>query len=63
MLLFMLFFFFPPQDDSTPLHIAAEKGHLDVVIVLLSYNADGTIKDKVPYLVLCAGCTCMQYMH
>ena len=61
MLLFILFF--PPQDDCTALHIAAEKGHLDVVIVLLSHNADGTIKDKVPYLVLCAGCTCMQYMH
>ena len=32
---------------STPLHQAAEKRHYDVVAVLLSYNADGTIKDQV----------------
>ena len=31
----------------TPLHQAAEKGHYDIVAVLLSYNANGTIKDQV----------------
>ena len=33
--------------STTPLHRAAEKGHYDIVAVLLSYNADGTIKDQV----------------
>ena len=50
--------YFPPQNGSTPLHIAAEKGHLDAITVLLSHNADGTIKDKVLYLV-----SCIKYTH
>ena len=33
--------------STTPLHQAVEKCHYDVVAVLLSYNADGTIKDQV----------------
>ena len=33
--------------STTPLHQAAEEGHYDIVAVLLSYNADGTIKDEV----------------
>ena len=32
---------------TTPLHQAAEKGHYDVVAVLLLYNADGTMTDRV----------------
>ena len=35
------------QYGSTPLHKAAEKGQYDVVAVLLSYSADGTLQDKV----------------
>ena len=35
--------------------------------VLLSHNADGTIKDKILYLhvhvILCTGCICLQYMQ
>eukprot|EP00731_Ephydatia_muelleri_P024156 Em0016g427a len=33
------------QYGSTPLHKAAEKGQYDVVVVLLSYSADGTLQD------------------
>lgn len=39
--------FFTQCVSTTPLHIAAEMSHYDVVAVLLSYNADATIKDKV----------------
>ena len=35
------------QYGSTPLHKAAEKGQYEVVAVLLSYSADGTLQDKV----------------
>ena len=36
-----------PQDDSTPLHIAANRGHDAVVRILVEAGADVTAKDKV----------------
>ncbi|KAL5505106.1 hypothetical protein EMCRGX_G006487 [Ephydatia muelleri] len=35
-----------PSHGSTPLHMAAKKGHHEVVAVLVAYNADTSIKDK-----------------
>eukprot|EP00731_Ephydatia_muelleri_P037641 Em0527g1a len=34
------------HDGSIPLHMAAKKGHHEVVVVLMAYNADTTIKDE-----------------
>ena len=41
------------QFGSTPLHKAAEEGHNDVVAILLSYNADSTLQDKVYESLMC----------
>ena len=43
----LLGYFSPLQINSTPLHVACENRHYDIVAVLLSYNADGTKKDHV----------------
>ena len=45
--IFLDCFLHTQSGSTTPLHQAAEKGHYDIVAVLLSYNADGTIKDEV----------------
>lgn len=34
------------QEDSTPLHYAAENGHLETVKVLLDKGADQTLRDR-----------------
>ena len=40
----MLCFFFLVQNDKTPLHYAAEEGHLGVVTKLLEGGADVDVK-------------------
>ena len=40
----MLCFFFLVQNDKTPLHYAAEEGHLGVVTKLLESGADVGVK-------------------
>ena len=35
------------QDHQTPLHLSCERGHVDIVNVLLSHGADIHVKDKV----------------
>ena len=43
--------------------MAAKKGHHEVVAVLVAYNADTTIKDKVLYMChpCCMKCTNMHW--
>ena len=38
---------YAPQNGWTALHLAAEQGHYDVVLVLLNCDADSTITNKV----------------
>ena len=40
-------FFFLLQDDQTPLHLAAQKGHTEIVTKLLESGADHGVKNKV----------------
>ena len=35
------------QDKRSPLHVAIEKGHTDVVDILVKHGADVDSKDKV----------------
>ena len=35
------------QDGRSPLHVAAEEGHADVVNMLITHDANVDIKDKV----------------
>ena len=35
------------QDQQTPLHVAAEQDHADIVKVLLEEGADVNVKDEV----------------
>ena len=35
------------QSDRTPLHLAAEEGHHDIVSILLDNNADLDVQDEV----------------
>ena len=39
--------FYSPQDGRSPLHLAAEKGHIDTLAILLKHGADVDTKDKV----------------
>ena len=39
--------FYSLQDGRSPLHVAAEEGHTDVVNMLITHSADIDIKDKV----------------
>ena len=40
------------QKGKTPLHIACENGHEDIVSLLLSNNADLEAKDSVSHLFM-----------
>ena len=35
------------QGQQTPLHLSSERGHVDIVTVLLSHDADTEVKDWV----------------
>ena len=35
------------QEDRSPLHLAAEKGHTDIVHILITHGANMTTKDRV----------------
>ena len=42
--------FYSQQDRRSPLHIAAEKGHTDIVNVLIKHGANVNTLDKVSNL-------------
>ena len=39
--------FYSPQDGRSPLHLAAEKGHMDTVAILLKHGAKSNTMDRV----------------
>ena len=42
--------FYSLQYGRSPLHVAVEKGHTDVIDILLKHGADANIKDRVTTL-------------
>ena len=51
------------QVGDTPLHIASQKGHRELVEILTRSGADFTIVNKVRKLVLCAHRMSFHYTH
>ena len=44
------------QDGSTPLHLACEKGHKEVALMLIEHGASAADKDEVRLKV--SNCSC-----
>ena len=44
--------YFALQDGRTALHWASESGHSNIVNILLSYDANVNVKDKVSECIL-----------
>jgi hypothetical protein len=52
-----------PQDGATPLLLASQNGHLEVVEALLAEGADMDAKEEVSIARACAICPSLSLMH
>ena len=48
---------------NAPLHVAAEKGHLECVKTLFSNKGSGTFENKIQILNICPFCILVKFLN